>query len=182
VVDRPRAGPGRAGRLGVWRARPGWRCSRSRPASPPRSRRAAAGCGDSGGSTTGSTAAATAATTASTATAAPATSTAGGGSLPQQTFPGTPLATTVGKTIRLVLPNNPSTGYTWQFLTLPDPTVVKTGEPQDLSAPGAPPGAGGVRIYPFRGLAAGTTRFTVGYVPPGGNKPNVTRSYTIRVR
>lgn len=130
----------------------------------------AAGCGDGGSGTTGSTATA----------AAP--STAGGGALPAQTRPGTVLAANVGGTVKVVLPNNPSTGYTWQFLTLPDPTVVKTGEPEDLSLPDAPPGAAGVRVYPFRGLAAGTTTFTVGYVPPSGNKPNVTRRYTIRVR
>ena len=138
---------------------------------------AAAGCGGSGSDSSGSTAAAP--TTTAAATTA---STAAGGSLPRPTAPGTRLATTVGGTVKVVLPNNPSTGYTWQFLTLPDPTVVKTGEPQDLSLPDAPPGAAGVRVYPFRGLAAGTTTVTVGDVPPSGNKPNVTRRYTIRVR
>ncbi|WP_433575992.1 protease inhibitor I42 family protein [Nocardia brasiliensis] len=92
---------------------------------------------------------------------------------------------TIGQSLVLTLPANPSTGFSWQISGL-DPNVARVqGEPtfkQDPSVPVAP-GAGGTSEWTFVGEGAGVTQLTMDYMRPWeqGIAPAQTFSLTIKV-
>jgi inhibitor of cysteine peptidase len=65
-----------------------------------------------------------------------------------------------GDAVRLRLPENPTTGYRWQWLDL-DPRLAATLEDEFQPPAAAAPGAGGVRIFRLRAVTAGSHRLAL---------------------
>ena len=77
-----------------------------------------------------------------------------------------PVSVTVGDTVAVMLPANPSTGFQWEVATAPDVRVLAASgdmvyTPTTLQSP--MPGAGGSASFRFRAVAAGTTGITLVY-------------------
>jgi inhibitor of cysteine peptidase len=78
-----------------------------------------------------------------------------------------PATLTVGDTLAITLPANPSTGYSWGVATAPDAAVL-AGPGDPTYAPdntgGAPmPGAGGKATFRLVAVGAGSTRVVLTY-------------------
>ena len=88
---------------------------------------------------------------------------------------------TVGQDIILTLPENLSTGYTWQPLDPVDAAVLtQTGDteiPPDEAVPGAP----GQHEWTFTAAGPGTTKIVLASVPPGEEVSQKYESYSVTV-
>lgn len=71
----------------------------------------------------------------------------------------------LGQTLAVALPGNPSTGYTWQVLENDGQILAQTADPV-LLAPASVPGAGGVQLFTFQGVAAGEMALNMVYARP----------------
>lgn len=69
----------------------------------------------------------------------------------------------VGEELRVELPANPSTGFSWGFAEEPDAAILARVGEQFVPATGSLVGAGGQAVWTFRGVAPGTTSFTLVY-------------------
>jgi inhibitor of cysteine peptidase len=77
-----------------------------------------------------------------------------------------PVSVTVGDTVAVVLPANPSTGFQWEVATAPDLQVLAAAGDQSYtpSTRESPmPGAGGTASFRFLAVAGGTTGITLVY-------------------
>lgn len=77
-----------------------------------------------------------------------------------------PVSVTVGDTVAVVLPANPSTGFQWEVATTPDVRVLAAAGDQTYtpSTGRSPmPGAGGTASFRFLAVAGGTTGITLVY-------------------
>ncbi len=94
----------------------------------------------------------------------------------------------VGDTLRVQLPSNPSTGYSWQVSQDDKAILAPVGEPQfDLGPNVTPiPGRGGTETFTFKAVAAGETTLTLIYVRPWETNvtptPNDTFTLNVTVR
>ena len=68
-----------------------------------------------------------------------------------------------GKTFRLELRSNPTTGFDWHFADLDDTMIEVVQSRFERSSTGGQMGAGGVRIWELRALKAGKTRIHLDY-------------------
>ena len=77
-----------------------------------------------------------------------------------------------GEEFRVVLAENPSTGYLWRFRERPDPRIVRLIRREfDLEEGGEErAGAGGDRIFTFRAVRRGTTSMYLVNVFSGGER------------
>jgi predicted secreted protein len=78
-----------------------------------------------------------------------------------RTYDGREVTFGVGETLELSLPENPTTGFHWDFAVKPEPvcTIVKsTFEPATGS-----PGKGGTRRWRFQAVHAGTAALELEY-------------------
>ncbi|WP_102126515.1 protease inhibitor I42 family protein [Deinococcus planocerae] len=71
----------------------------------------------------------------------------------------------VGDTLEITLPGNPSTGYTWQPLIDPWPTLLALGQPSFL-AQGTGLGAGGLVTLSYQAVQPGTVDLSLLYGRP----------------
>ncbi|MDG2008486.1 MAG: protease inhibitor I42 family protein [Candidatus Binatia bacterium] len=96
------------------------------------------------------------------------------------------LSCAVGKEVRVALPANPSTGFSWGLASKPDPSILKSEGADLVPAPSATPGAvgtGGDAVWTFRCLSPGTTTFRLVYrrVWEVGVPPAQSKLYEVRV-
>jgi inhibitor of cysteine peptidase len=78
---------------------------------------------------------------------------------------GTTVHVKAGDTLRVSLPGNPSTGYTWRVVKVDRRVLKPAGYVFKPSGPR--PGAGGVETRRFTALEAGTTRLKLGRTQSG---------------
>jgi len=78
---------------------------------------------------------------------------------------GTTVHLMAGDTLRVSLPGNPSTGYTWQVVKVDRKLLKPAG--YVFKPAGSRPGAGGVETRRFTALQAGTTRLRLGQTQSG---------------
>ena len=78
----------------------------------------------------------------------------------------------VGQQFRIVLPGNPTTGYTWQYTTIGDDALNIKGGFQS-SNPGLT-GAGGQFIFIGTAIAPGRETVVFTYARPWEHDPNPT--------
>ena len=78
-----------------------------------------------------------------------------------------------GDTIVVVLPSNPSTGYSWRVARKPDPRVLRLVRTRFTPSGEKPPvvGAPGTFEAEFMAVGAGRTVTRLDYVGPGRNRP-----------
>ena len=68
-----------------------------------------------------------------------------------------------GQSLTVVLPSNPSTGYSWSLLKNPNQAIIKKVS-QVMEGPKEPiPGAGGEEHWKFQALVPGETRLVLVY-------------------
>jgi predicted secreted protein len=80
--------------------------------------------------------------------------------------PGVPFELGVGKTTRIELKSNPSTGYRWLVVGSPEAVVVVRGRyAPDPSSEGSV-GAGGTQSFTVRGVRPGEAQVRLDYVGP----------------
>jgi predicted secreted protein len=108
----------------------------------------------------------------STLTAAALAAGCGGDGVKTFDEPKGTLSVKAGEEFRIVLAENPSTGYLWRFRQPPDPAVVRlTGRRFDLEDGGEErAGAGGDRIFTFRAVRRGSTTMYLENVFTGGER------------
>jgi predicted secreted protein len=92
----------------------------------------------------------------------------------------------VGSDVKIVLCSNPSTGFSWDEPRLSDAGVLTLVD-RTYQAPGASlpvVGAAGGEVLTVRGLAAGTSTFSVRYSQPwaGGTKAEWTYTLWVTVQ
>lgn len=87
----------------------------------------------------------------------------------------------VGKTFRIELDGNPTTGFGWT-VTKTDARVVAIGTMTYVGkqAPGLV-GSGGVFVFPVKGLKAGTTEIALAYSRSWESLPPA-RTFTVKVK
>jgi inhibitor of cysteine peptidase len=81
---------------------------------------------------------------------------------------GTTVRLKAGDTLRVSLPGNPSTGYTWQVVKVDRKVLKPAGYVFKPHA--SRPGAGGVETRRFTALKAGTTRLKLGQTQSGSGQ------------
>jgi predicted secreted protein len=90
----------------------------------------------------------------------------------------------IGDEFKLVFESNPSTGYHWEIIGGLDSKIVELVQQYYQSNSEVTlVGGGGVDIWVFRAVGAGTTTITVGYFPPsnGASEPEKTETFTLIV-
>ncbi len=90
----------------------------------------------------------------------------------------------VGATLAITLPSNPSTGFSWELVQISDNTVLQKVSNQLNPAASPVPGAPGTETWTFQALKAGTTGLFMQYSQPftGGTKGAQTLALTIIVQ
>lgn len=96
---------------------------------------------------------------------------------------GTVMAT-LGQTIAIHLSSNSSTGYHWKAMTEPDAKILKLNSNDYFPSSLTPlPGSGGIEIWVYQVVGAGTTSLQLGYFPPGNpSQPANTFSITVQTK
>ena len=77
-----------------------------------------------------------------------------------------PVAVTVGDTVAVMLPANPSTGFAWELDSIPDARVLRASGELIYAPPANQPpmpGAGGTATLRFHAIAAGQARLSLVY-------------------
>lgn len=69
----------------------------------------------------------------------------------------------VNDTMEVALPSNPSTGYQWQVSSIDTAVLRADGEPEFIPDSDAV-GSGGLSVFHFRALAAGTSPLQLDYL------------------
>lgn len=98
---------------------------------------------------------------------------------------GTTTALKVGDTLRVELPSNPSTGYSWQIADNDSSVLAPIGESQFSLSPDATPipGSGGVQTFHFHAIGEGESTLTLIYVRPWETSvtPTPNDTWTVQV-
>jgi len=93
---------------------------------------------------------------------------------------GQTIAVTVGQSLTVALPANPSTGYRWTEEPHPAGPLVESAPV--MTTP-ARLGAGGTQTYSYRAVAPGTTQLVFDYARPWEHVPPVNHvAFTVMVR
>ncbi len=100
---------------------------------------------------------------------------------------GTRIEIARGQALVVRLPSNPSTGYSWRAETLPDTGVLRPVTSEFVASPrrldeGPIVGRGGMQVWAFEGVAAGTTQVGLAHYPPGGGAAADRFFIEVRVR
>ena len=102
--------------------------------------------------------------------------------LPEPTDPTQVITVKSNENFDVVLPANPSTGYHWQLVAVPDANFIQSVGQNYLSEQAAMPGSGGMDVWTFQALNPGETTVTLGYYPPGNEtQPDETVIFTVRI-
>jgi predicted secreted protein len=95
--------------------------------------------------------------------------------------PGVSFELDVGKTTRIELKSNPSTGYRWLVAGSPGAVVVLRDRYEPDPGSEGRPGAGGTQTFTVRGVRPGEARVRLDYVGPS-RQIGQTRQYRFVVR
>ena len=79
---------------------------------------------------------------------------------------GKTIALKTGETFEINLEGNPTTGYTWEVETAPDPAVLDLSGEIDYKSSSAKVGAGGVFVFPYQAVGPGETTLRLIYHRP----------------
>lgn len=85
-----------------------------------------------------------------------------------------------GQSVVISLDANPTTGYQWDLDGAPDPAVLKLVNSRYRRDPLGAVGGGGIDVWTFEAMGAGTTRVKLVYHRPFGQK-QVAREFTLSV-
>ena len=96
-----------------------------------------------------------------------------------QSHAGRAVGVPVGEWFLLRLPENPTTGYRWEFQSALDPALSL--EEDSFARAGTAPGAGGLRSWRFRAVRAGEFRLQLALKRGWQPRPIETFSIDIRV-
>ena len=113
--------------------------------------------------------------------ATPTPNPAAGGTRPALTDPAQPIEVQAGETFHIVVDSNPSTGYHWELVgELSGVELVSRDYTADEPVA---PGSGGVDIWTFNAVSAGSVQITLGSFPPDANvtEPEQTVTFDIVV-
>jgi inhibitor of cysteine peptidase len=95
---------------------------------------------------------------------------------------GTSVSISKGEHIRIELPANPSTGFTWQPSGLDASMLVQVGQTAYQPSNAIPvPGSGGTQTLEFAAVAAGSTTLTLIYHRPFETGKSPADTFTIQV-
>jgi inhibitor of cysteine peptidase len=84
----------------------------------------------------------------------------------------------IGELFRVLLPENPSTGYRWELQSAPDPILCL--EEDSFARSSTAPGASGLRSWRFRAIRAGVVR--LGLALKRSWQPRAIETFTIDIR
>jgi inhibitor of cysteine peptidase len=112
--------------------------------------------------------------TTSNPTAAPSTR-------PAVTDPATPIEVQAGETFNIVIDDNPSTGYHWEFTDELDGNIVEFVSRDYTVDEPVMPGSGGVDIWIFKALSAGQAQIALGSFPPGADDGEAAQTVTFNI-
>lgn len=102
--------------------------------------------------------------------------------LPEPTDPTQLLTVAPAETFDIVVPSNPSTGYSWSIIPEPDENIVQLVGQNFLAEQPLAIGSGGVDVWTFRAVNAGETTIALGYYSPtNANDPEETITFSIQV-
>jgi inhibitor of cysteine peptidase len=87
---------------------------------------------------------------------------------------------TIGQTIEVHLPENPTTGFRWQLTSDGGPACVMI-ESQFI-APAGPPGKGGDHAWKFKAVRAGESDIELGYRRSWESSTGSSRTFKIHVK
>ncbi len=92
-----------------------------------------------------------------------------------------------GDILKIELPSNPSTGYSWHIASNSNDVLAPVGQPQfSLGSQTPMPGAGGTETFTFKAVAAGESTLTLIYNRPWETNvtptPNDTFTVTVTVQ
>jgi inhibitor of cysteine peptidase len=87
----------------------------------------------------------------------------------------------VGEEIDIVLPSNPTTGYSWNPLQQPDAAVVAFVDQDYEPSSSDAVGSGGMETLTYRAVGAGETTIDLGYFQPW-EPDNVDKTFTITIK
>ena len=113
--------------------------------------------------------------------ATPTQNPAAGGTRPALTDPAQPIEVQAGETFHIVVDSNPSTGYHWELVgELSGVELVSRDYTADEPVA---PGSGGVDVWTFNAVSAGSVQITLGSFPPDANvtEPEQTVTFNIIV-
>ena len=88
-----------------------------------------------------------------------------------------------GDIFRIKLESNPSTGYTWDFVTPPDTTLLQLTKKEFIAPPDSMLGAAGTEVWVFKGLKPGKTTLKMQYARPWQkDSPIKTNVYMVKIK
>ena len=113
--------------------------------------------------------------------ATPTQNPAAGSTRPAITDPAQPIEVQAGETFHIVVDSNPSTGYHWELVG--ELSGVELVSSEYTADEPVAPGSGGVDVWTFTAVAAGSTQITLGSFPPDANvtEPEQTVTFDIVV-
>jgi inhibitor of cysteine peptidase len=100
--------------------------------------------------------------------------------LVDETFNGRTIDVTVGQTIEVRLPENPTTGFSWQLTSDGGPACTMTGD--QFIAPAGPPGKGGDHTWNFKAVRPGECDIELGYRRRWESSATASRTFKIHVK
>jgi inhibitor of cysteine peptidase len=100
--------------------------------------------------------------------------------LVDETFNNRTVEVTVGKTIEVHLPENPTTGFRWQLTSDGGPACVMTDD--QFIAQAGPPGKGGDHTWKFKAIRPDESDIELGYRRRWENSASASRTFKIHVK
>jgi inhibitor of cysteine peptidase len=100
--------------------------------------------------------------------------------LVDETFNNRTVEVTVGKTIEVHLPENPTTGFRWQLTSDGGPACVMTDD--QFIAPAGPPGKGGDHTWKFKAIRPDEGDIEIRYRRRWENSTTASRAFKIHVK
>lgn len=95
-----------------------------------------------------------------------------------------PVVARPGEEFTIRLSANPSTGYHWEMMEVPDGRVVEYVRKRYVPSPDSEGrvGSGGTEEWTFRAVAAGEATLMLGYFPPSGSARGPSPRHAVRVK
>src|SRR5262245_23428760 len=82
---------------------------------------------------------------------------------------GTAVAVSSGSILAVHLEANITTGHEWQVVQVDEAVLKLEGQPEYVADQPITTGSGGMSIFRFKAVGAGTTTLELGYFPPDGS-------------
>jgi predicted secreted protein len=104
----------------------------------------------------------------------------GGNTVLDENSDGKEITANIGQTIELVLFENPSTGYSWRYITEPDKKIImETGNNYESESNLI--GAGGDKHWTYKIMGAGSTNLSLEYCRPW-EKAAPIKTFNIKIK